>query len=182
MDKYVKVGSVLLFVVGVVVAVVLWQGPTSFVFAWILNFMLMLGVQVVIQAFDLRLNSSYFDAKPWEGDGKIYRNIGVNGFRKLLVLIGWEKLHKANNPVKRTLEILKNLEYNTRQSELGHLIIFLIVLAVNLYVGINYGFGCSIWLLVLNILLNAYPMGVQRYNRPRLRKIIKRAETCRRTI
>lgn len=176
MSKYVKISFTLLFVLGTVVAVALWQGPTTFLFAWTLNFMLMLGVQLLLETFDFRLNSSYFDPKPWEVDGKIYRNLGVNAFRKLLVLIGWEKLHKATNPVKKKLEVLKHLDRNTRKSELGHLIIFLLVLVVNLCVGIYYGFGNSIWLLVLNILLNAYPIGVQRYNRPRLQQVIRKME------
>ena len=166
----------LLFVIGAVVAVGLWQGLTSFLYAWALNFMLMLGVQYFIDALRFRLNSSYFDPKPWEHNGKMYRYFGVNVFRKLLVLIGWERLHKAESPVLKKLEALKHLEQNTRKSELGHLIIFIIVFIVNLVVGIKYGFGQSIWLLVLNILLNAYPMAVQRYNRPRLNQIISRME------
>lgn len=177
MNKYVKVCFVLLFVVCSVVAVALWKGLSSFLFAWILNFMLMMGVQYITQTFKFPLSSTYYKPKKWEAEGKIYKSFGVNGFRKLLVWIGWEKLNKASNPVKKSLDALKHLEYNTRQAEFGHLIIFFIVFALTLYVGFYYGFEHSIWLLVLNVLLNAYPIAVQRYNRPRLQKAINSMES-----
>ena len=163
---------VLLFIGCTVVGVALWQGLTSFVFAWVLNFMLMVGVLYLTQTFKPRLASTYYHSKKWEAEGKIYKWLGVHGFRKVLLWVGWEKLHKASNPVKKSLAALKHLEYGTRQSEFGHLIIFFIVLTVTLFVGFYYGFKQSLWLLILNIVLNAYPIGVQRYNRPRIQKTI----------
>ncbi len=134
----------------------------------------MMGVAYITQTFNLQLTSTYYHSKEWEDEGRIYKCFGVQGFRKMLVWIGWEKLNKASNPVKKSLDALKNLEYNTRQSEFGHLIIFLLVLALTVFVGFYYGFKQTLWLLLLNILLNAYPIGVQRYNRPRLQKIMDR--------
>ena len=172
MSKYLRVCSVLLFVVCSVVAVALWQGLHSFVFAWVLNFLLMIGVLHITQTFKLKLESTYYNSKKWETGGKIYIWFGVQGFRKVLVWVGWEKLSKAVNPVNKSLDALKHLEYSTRQSEFGHLIIFFIVFALTLLVGFYYGFKQSLWLLILNILLNAYPIGVQRFNRLRLLKAI----------
>ena len=174
MDKYLGVCFVLLFVVCTVVAVALWQGLHSLLFAWVLNLMLMMGVLYVTQTFKLRLASTYYDSKKWEAEGKIYKWFGIHGFRKILVWVGWEKLNKASNPVKKSLDALKHLEYGTRQSEFGHLIIFFIVLVFALFVGFYSGFKQSLWLFMLNVILNAYPVGVQRYNRPRLQKAINK--------
>ncbi|MFC3199952.1 hypothetical protein ACFOET_20195 [Parapedobacter deserti] len=174
MNRYLKVCFVLFFVVSTVVGVALWQGMHTFLFAWVLNFMLMMGVSYVIQTFRPRLTSSYYNAKKWENDGKIYKWYGVDVFRKILVGIGWEKLNKASNPIKKNLDALQQLDYKTRQSELGHLIIFFIVLIFNIVVALKYEVKQSLWLFFLNILLNVYPIIVQRYNRPRLRKILKR--------
>ena len=132
----------------------------------------MIGVLHITQTFKLKLESTYYNSKKWETGGKIYIWFGVQGFRKVLVWVGWEKLSKAVNPVNKSLDALKHLEYSTRQSEFGHLIIFFIVFALTLLVGFYYGFKQSLWLLILNILLNAYPIGVQRFNRPRLLKAI----------
>jgi ABC-type transport system involved in cytochrome bd biosynthesis fused ATPase/permease subunit len=177
MSKYLRVCFVLLFVVCTVVAVALWQGLYSFVFAWVLNFMLMLVVLFFTQTFKLKLESNYYHSKKWENGGKIYKWFGVHGYRKVLVWVGWEKLGKAVNPVKKSLDALKHLEYNTRQSEFGHLIIFFMVLVLTLFVGFYYGFKQSFWLLILNVILNAYPIVVQRFNRPRLLKAIHKIKS-----
>jgi hypothetical protein len=87
-------------------------------------------------------------------------------------MLGWEKLNKKDNPVARNLKALNHLEYRTRQSEFGHLIIFFIVLGFNIFVAVRYGILASIWLFILNILLNLYPIFLQRYNRPRLQRAI----------
>lgn len=176
MSKYVSAAGVFMIAIGISLAVAYWQGPHSFVFAWTLNFMLMMAVLHFTQTFKPRLNAAYFRPQDWEAGGKIYKWIGVHGFRKLLVWVGWEKLNKASNPVKKSLEALKQLEHGTRQSEFGHLIIFFIVLPIALFVGAYYGFRQSLWLHLLNILLNLYPMAVQRYNRPRLQRAIRLIE------
>ncbi len=174
MNKYFKLVFVLIFVFSAVVAVALWQGLNTFVFAWVLNFMLMMGVLYFTQSLKFRLESTYYNPKKWEDEGKLYKWLGVHGFRKVLVWVGWEKLNKASNPVKKSSDSLIHLEYNTRQSEFGHLIILFIVFAITVFVGFYYGFKQTLWLLTLNILLNAYPIVVQRYNRPRLNKIINK--------
>jgi hypothetical protein len=171
--KYLKAGLVVLIVSVVVVYVFLRQGPQSFVFAWVLNFMLMMAVLYFTQTFKPQLVSTYYNAKNWEANGAIYKWVGVNLFRKILVWVGWEKLNKAANPVKKGADALKHLEYNTRQSEFGHLIIFFIVLLVNVGVVFYYGFAKSLPLFLLNVILNVYPILVQRYNRPRLQRALR---------
>lgn len=128
----------------------------------------------ITQAVKPGLKSPYYNSQKWENGGEIYRWVGVNGFRKLLVWVGWEKLNKKANPVKKNLAALKQLEYNTRLSEFNHLIIFFIVLGFTSWVGISDGFRHLLWLVGLNVILNIYPIGVQRYNRPRLQKAIHR--------
>lgn len=173
MVKYVRVCLAYLFVAITVVAVSLWKGSHTFVFAWITNFALMIGVFYHTHTLKPPLTSNYFNAAKWEAKGSIYKWFGVNVFRKILVWVGWEKLNKAANPVKNSLEALKRLEYGTRQSEFGHLIIFFIILIINLFVAFYYGVTQSLSLLFLNIILNVYPVILQRYNRPRLQKAIQ---------
>lgn len=181
MSKSLKLCFVLIFVVSTVVAVAIWQGLHTFLFAWVLNFMLMSAVSYMIQALKPKLMSTYYLSKKWEDKGKIYKLLGVDVFRKFLVWVGWEKLSKASHPVKSNLDTLKRLEHRTRQSEFGHLIIFFIVLIFNFVVAFNYGIVQSLWLFFLNIVLNVYPIGLQRYNRPRLRNIINRIQGSKKT-
>lgn len=176
MNKYISIVLVAVVATGISSAVAYWQGLHSFTFAWILNFMLMTMVLHFTETFKPRLTSGYYDSKKWENEGITYKRFGVDGFRRILVWVGWEKLNKISNPVKKKLDALKHLEYGTRKSEFGHLIIFFVVLAVALFVGAYYGIRQSLWLHGLNIVLNAYPVILQRHNRPRLQRAIRLIE------
>lgn len=173
MLKYVGALFVSLFALATIALLAYLQGFTSFSFAWVLNFMLMMAVSSLMQTFKPEFKARYFDSKAWEASGKVYRWFGVHAFRKLLVWTGWEKLHKAANPVKKDLNALKQLEYNTRQADFGHLVIFFIVMALTIWVAYQEGIAQSWWLISLNVILNVYPIMVQRYNRPRLQKAIQ---------
>ncbi len=172
MRKYLFIFLIIVGTIAMLYFLVSKIGVQGFLFAWILNFMLMMAVFFFTETLKAPLQTDYFREKQWEKKGKTYERLGINLFRKLLVLLGWEKLNKKDNPVAKNLKALTHLEYRTRQSELGHLIIFIIVLGFNIYVAIQFGIGESLWLLVLNILLNLYPIFLQRYNRPRLQRAI----------
>lgn len=172
LKKYATVGFTWVFVVAGVVVVASWQGLHTFVFAWVLNFLLMTALMAYTETFHPPLQSSYFDAQNWEAGGTVYKWFGVHVFRKLLVWSRWEKLSRAANPVKKDRIALRNLEYQTRQSELGHLIIFIVVAVSGIAVLLLQGIRESFWLFFLNVVLNLYPISLQRYNRPRLRGIL----------
>ncbi|MGV8984051.1 glycosyl-4,4'-diaponeurosporenoate acyltransferase CrtO family protein [Clostridium sp.] len=120
------------------------------------------------------LKSPYFNSHPIEEEGEIYKYLGVHYFRKLLVISGWEKIRKKETPIRRSLTLLKYYEYRTRASEFGHGIIAIIIVLVTTYVGVAYSFKETIWLIFLNIFFNLYPIMAQRYNRPRVWRVIKK--------
>ncbi|WAC14174.1 glycosyl-4,4'-diaponeurosporenoate acyltransferase CrtO family protein [Dyadobacter pollutisoli] len=153
-------------------ALVHYIGVQGFLFSWSLNFMLMACTFTFTETLKSELASSYYHDKAWELRGKIYESFGINIYRKLLVLIGWEKLNKKSNPMEKNTKALMYLHYRTKQSELGHLIIFVVVIGFNIFVAFEFGILKSLWLLVLNVLFNLYPILLQRYNRPRLERAI----------
>ncbi|MDR7211004.1 hypothetical protein [Flavobacterium piscis] len=173
MRKKIHLGLIILVTIGLTYGIVKYIGVTGFLFAWILNFMLMMCVLMFTETLKSKFGSNYYKTKDWENKGKIYETFGINLFRKLLVLVGWEKLNKKSNPVKNDLEALLLLEYRTKQSELGHLIIFFIVFGFTIYVSLKFTFVASLWLLFLNVILNFYPILLQRYNRPRLQRALE---------
>lgn len=172
LKKYATVGFTWLFVAAGTIAVASWQGLNTFMFAWVVNFLLMTALMAYTETFQPPLQSSYFATKKWEAGGTVYRWLGVDVFRKLLVWIGWEKLNRASTPLKKSRTALEKLEYQTRQSEFGHLIIFIVVAALGIAVALLQGIRESFWLFLLNVVLNGYPIAVQRYNRPRLRRVL----------
>lgn len=170
-----KILSLILIVISAIFltsALVYYIGVQGFSFAWALNFLLMACVLTFTETLKSPLSSPYYNDKAWERRGKIYESFGINFFRKLLVWIGWEKLNKKSNPIAKDTKALAHLHYQTKKSELGHLIIFIVVLGFNIFVAFRFGIHKSMWLLVLNILLNLYPILLQRYNRPRLERAI----------
>jgi hypothetical protein len=164
---------IMLSTIGFIYFLVKYMGVQGFLFAWVLNFMLMMFVLMFTETLKSACTSNYFKEQNWEQKGKIYEQLGIHLFRKLLVIVGWEKLNKKENPVKNNLAALAHLEYRTKQSELGHLIIFFIVGGFSIYVAIRYSFSASAWLIFLNLVLNFYPILLQRYNRPRLQRAIQ---------
>lgn len=172
MRKLLSLTFIVILAIALIYALVHYIGLQGFAFAWALNFLLMGCVQAFTETLKSRHTSSYYHQKSWERRGEIYEYLGINFYRKLLVWTGWEKLNKKANPVEKTTRSLTHLHYQTKQSELGHVIIFLIVLGFNVFVALKFGILGSMWLLVFNILLNLYPILLQRYNRPRLERAI----------
>ena len=172
MRKYFLLSLTVIVTIFLVYGIVYKIGLQGFLFAWILNFVLMMCVFFFTETLKSEFKSDYYLEKTWEKKGKIYEAFGINWFIKLLVILGWEKLNKKANPVEKNLQALVHLEYRTKQSELGHIIIFFIVLAFTIYVAITFGIKESLSLFILNILLNVYPVLLQRYNRPRLQRAI----------
>lgn len=158
--------------IALVYALIHFIGMQGFAFAWSLNFLLMACALTFTETLKSPLTSTYFNEKEWELKGKIYESFGVNFYRKLLVWVGWEKLNKKSNPIEKNTNALVHLHYRTKQSELGHLIILIIVLGFNIFVAFEFGVIQSLWLLILNVLLNLYPIFLQRYNRPRIERAI----------
>lgn len=173
MKKAITLLLIIIFTAGAVYALVYFMKMDGFAFAWALNFLLMFCVLAFTETLKSPLASAYYTAKPWERRGKIYEAAGINLYRKLLVWTGWEKLNKKNAPVVKGTGALAHLHYQTKKSELGHLIILVIVLGFTVYVAMEYGVLKSVPLMILNILLNLYPVFLQRYNRPRIERAIR---------
>lgn len=172
MKRNVLLSLIIIVTIALVYGVIYYIGMQGFLFAWVLNLMLMMCVFTFTETLKSPFTSTYFEEKDFEVRGRIYELLGIHFFRKLLVWVGWEKMNKKNNPVEKNFQALIHLEYRTKQSELGHIIILIIVLGFTVFVAVKFGIMKSIWLLVLNILLNLYPILLQRYNRPRLERAI----------
>ena len=175
MKKVFKLGFIAIITIVSIYVLIHIIGMQSFPFpfaCW-LNFILLAGVRAFTETLKSQFTSSYFNEKAWERRGKIYESLGINFYRKLLVWIGWERhVTKKSNPVEKNTKALINLHYQTKHGEVGHIIVLIIVLGFNILVAFKFGFLKSLWLLILNIILNLYPVLLQRYNRPRIVRAI----------
>ena len=143
----------------------------SFIFAFELHFLMMGWFAFSTPYLKMSYDWNYFVPKKIEKYGKIYNYFGVNIFRKILVIIGWERItNSMNKSMKNKYENLKARERNTRAGEFSHLMIAIIVLM--LIPILTNSFKEAKWLIITNIIFHVYPIFTQRYNRPRYLRIV----------
>ena len=143
---------------------------------------LAIGVNFLFMAFfsflsDVALyplySSRYFAARPFEKGGSIYRWCGVGFFLRVLRWVGWERALRKDQPISKDLTRLSNYESGTRGSEAVHLCSAIAVAVFTLWVGWTTSINDLKWLVLFNILVNVYPVMLQRYNRPRVARAIE---------
>jgi hypothetical protein len=152
---------------------------TSAAFSLGVNFGLMFWFTIVESQLRPTLNSSYFNAYPFEKQGKFYQLLGIEWYRVILIKSGWEKIRQKQTPISKDLAAFQAYERASRVAEVGHLVIGSIVLLLTGYVLLAYSIRGALWLILSNLILNAYPILLQRYTRPRLRRILDRLRTVK---
>lgn len=121
------------------------------------------------------LSNNYYQIKNPKTLNLWYKWLGVEFFRLLLLKTFYRKKDnkKYFNGTKSGVFLF---DYNTKQSEFGHLIALTLVFALSLvllFEGHKYVF---IWMQPLNILLNFYPIILQRKHRVIVERLISRID------
>ena len=167
-----KITSVAALTIGFA-ALVAWLaracGPRSVAFAFLLVWTIMCWVTLVLWAFPVRFPARYYDLRSAERDGRLYERLGVRLAKRLLrrgpLHIFNPKLHI---PPVADAQSLAKLDAAMRNAETNHVIMFLIVLLVIAHALLRGWWDAAAWTLLFNVLINAYPVMLQRYNRGRL--------------
>jgi hypothetical protein len=177
MDTSKKLAVLALATIGVVLLVI-WSldafGFRSPVFAFLLNWLAMSWAAMAGQVIRFALPASYYDIKTFERTGQVYERLGVPLFKKL-VRRGPLAIFSPTLrfPKDKTSAALQHLDYEMRKAETGHVFIFLLMLVFISYALLNGWFDAVGWLLAFNILINGYPIMLQRYNRIMLQELIQ---------
>ena len=147
------------------------------VFAFVLNWMLIgwaIGLSQVLEsrrdAWDgiaVRLPASWYALRPFEKSGRLYKWLGVGWYRRLLRPVLW-----SVKPARLRSERdgRQTLLRATRDPEAGHLIIFVVIFGITIWALVRRWFDGAAWLMVFNILHNAYPVVSLRQIRARLER------------
>jgi hypothetical protein len=169
-----------LFTVATLAAVFLsiWSldafGFRSPVFAFLVNWLAMSWVAFVGQAIHFSFPSSYYDIKDFEGTGQIYERLGIRFFKVLVrrgpLAIFSPTLHF---PKEKTVSTLRYLDNEMRKAETGHVLIFMLISVFILYALFRGWLDAVGWMLAFNIIINGYPIMLQRYNRIKLQELIQ---------
>ena len=116
-----------------------------------------------------RLPGAYHDLRAFERDGRLYERVGVVLAKRLLrrgpLAVFNPDLHL---PAERTPENLAHLDQRMRDAEASHFILFVAMLGVVAHAVARGWWGAAALTLLFDVLLNGYPVMLQRYNRARL--------------
>lgn len=123
------------------------------------------------------LPESYFLPKAIEASGHLYEALGVRRFRRYMMhgdLMNW--LIRRNDPgyrVVRGRDSIRNFEAQTRANERGHLVFLGSGVPPTAYAFVSGWHKFAAYLVIANIVLNVYPIFLQRYTRPPISRVLR---------
>ena len=112
----------------------------------------------------------------------LYRWVGVGLVKRIVATRVWPLMGGFEPPPKpkNRQELLDRTELTTKGAEVCHGATFMLVFFVALFCLAVGRFSEAVWILAFNLLLNGYPVMLQRVNRWRVQQV--RASTRRRDL
>ncbi|MFZ1807796.1 MAG: hypothetical protein WAU36_11260 [Cyclobacteriaceae bacterium] len=130
--------------------------------------------------FIKKITEAYFKPRTFESHrtGSIYEFIGIKTYKKYLPTTGdivrrWRKIKQIKlNGTSKAQELYK-YERQTRKYEWRHLIGFIVFILLTLMIERTLTLLDWFILIILNLLINVFPILLQRHNRIRLINILQ---------
>ncbi|WP_416448324.1 hypothetical protein ACH3PA_18295 [Leeuwenhoekiella sp. A2] len=101
------------------------------------------------------------------------KNIGIEYF-KWIVKNSFFKFFNPKIKVDNKKTDLTEIRKEMTIAEISHLIAFIFVTVIALYMSISHNYLFGLTIMIVNILMNLYPSLLQQENKRRIDKIIKR--------
>lgn len=144
-------------------------GADSVAFAFLVVWVPMAALGAVSHFVTVRLPQRVHRLRPWEADGRAYEILGVRLAKRLLrrgpLAVFNPHLHL---PHTRDAAGIAALDRKMREAEASHLILFVLTLAVVADDVARRWWEAAGFTLLFDIVLNGYPVMLQRYNRAML--------------
>ncbi len=122
------------------------------------------------------LPNSYYAINKPEILKKIYKLLGIKYFKWFLLKIFWGKKENKAKYFNGSKSGLEQFDFQTRQSEFGHLGAVIIVTVVSILLFYKSHFTLAIITLTINLIFNLYPIILQRMHRLQIERIASIAE------
>jgi hypothetical protein len=171
----IRIAAVVVVGFAVTCVVLAWSyrsfGPDSVGFAFLVVWVPMAGLGTVSHVIAPRLPDAFHRLRAFELDGRVYERVGVRIAKRLLrrgpLAVFNPGLHM---PAERTPEQLARLDQRMRDAEASHAILLVATLPIVVHAAAR-GWGiAAACTLLFDVLVNGYPVMLQRYNRARLRR------------
>ncbi len=102
---------------------------------------------------------------------RAYDVLGVRYFRSLLMYCFWGLRRNRAKYFDGTRAGLDNLVFQAKQSEFGHLMSFMFILAACLILAVYGHWAVAGWGILVNVIGNVYPVILQRHHRLRVGRL-----------
>lgn len=126
---------------------------------------------------------SYFQVRDFERSGRVYECLGVRVFRRFApngdLANRWERRTNPRYRVIRGKRSAAEYVSSTEQSERGHLVLLALGVLSAAYAWRLGWHGWALYLTAGNIIVNLYPIILQRYTRGRLTALLQRSSSRR---
>ena len=154
----------------ITLAVLVWSrsefGVRSVWFAFLVVWLPMVWLGIVSRFVRPRLPEGYHALRGFERDGRLYELLGVRLVKWLLrrgpLAVFNPDLHLPAEPNPANMV---HLDQRMRDAEASHFILVVLTLGVVVHAAARGWWGAAGWTLLFNVLLNGYPVMLQRYNR-----------------
>lgn len=125
-----------------------------------------------------KLPDTWFQVRPWEATGRIYESLGVRWFKQFM--IGGDRHNRRIRERVGAARLLVNpkdmngLKEQSVISERVHVVMFLFVLWPTLLALLFGWWVAAAVICACNIVVNVYPIMLQRYTRSRIAMLFER--------
>lgn len=143
-------------------------GADGVAFAFAVVWLPMTWLGTVSRIATPRLPRRYHILRRFELDGRVYERLGVRIARWLLrrgpLAVFNPDLHLPA-PGERTPASLARLDQRMRDAEASHAILLVLTVGVAIHAALRGWWGAAGWTLLFDVVVNGYPVMLQRYNR-----------------
>ncbi len=103
----------------------------------------------------------------------LFSALGVNTYKSILVLLFWGKKSNQKKYYNGTREGLEKFNFQTKQSEFGHICALIIIVIASLFLLFKDYYLLALFITLFNIIVNLYPVILQRHHRIRIFRLAK---------
>jgi len=144
-------------------------GAASAAFAFLVVWAPMAWLGIVSRVVPVRLPARYHELRSAERDGRVYERLGVRVAKRLLRRGPLAAFNAGLHlPAEPTPERLAGLDQRMREAEASHAVLFVATLPVVVDAAAHGWWTAASLTLIFDVLMNGYPVMLQRYNRARL--------------
>jgi hypothetical protein len=178
MGLRVPTGLAAVGVTSAVVVLLIWFartfGADSAAFAFAVVWLPMTWLGTVSRVVTPRLPDRYHTLRRFELGGRVYERLGVRFVKWLLrrgpLAVFNPDLHLPARG-ERTQTCLARLDQRMRDAEASHAILLVLTVGVAVHAAFRGWWSAAGWTLLFDVLVNGYPVMLQRYNRRYLTRL-----------